>query len=122
MDAGDTTENELEAMFKYLLLTSSSDISVFTTDTVNLLNYSFVDISNSPYLLCILKSPLKSKHSTTSPAQFGKVTILGSLEREVAVGGCASSMEWNVEIIWEEMNILDLFPAIFSLLICYCSA
>lgn len=28
--------------------TSSSDISVFTIDTVNLLNYSFVDISNSP--------------------------------------------------------------------------
>lgn len=49
MDAGDTTENEPEAVFKYLLLTSSSDISVFTTDTVNLLNYSFVDISNSIY-------------------------------------------------------------------------
>lgn len=64
VDDKDTTENELEAEFKYLLLTSSSDISVFTTDTINLLNYNFVDNSNSPYLLCILKNPLKPKPTT----------------------------------------------------------
>lgn len=47
MDGGDTTEHELEAVFKDLLLTSSSDISVLTIDTANLFNYSVVDISKS---------------------------------------------------------------------------
>lgn len=77
MDDGDITEIELEAVFKDLLLTRSSDISVFTIDTVNLLNYSVVDVSKSPYLLHILKNPLKPKQSTTSPALLGKVAILG---------------------------------------------
>lgn len=71
VDDSDTTENGPEAVFKHLLWTSSSD-------TVNLLNYSVVDISKSPYLLCILKNPLKPKQSTTSLALSGKVTILGS--------------------------------------------
>lgn len=75
VDDGDTTENEHEAVFNYLSPTSSCDISGLAIDTVNLLNYSFVDISNSSYLLCILKSPLKPKQSTISPAPFGKLTI-----------------------------------------------
>lgn len=77
VDDGDTTWNELEAVFKYLLLTRSSDISVFTIATVNPLNYSVVDISKSPYLLHILKNPLKPKQPTTSPAPLRKVAILG---------------------------------------------
>lgn len=104
-------------LFKYLLLTSSSDISVFTIDTVNLLNYSLVDNSNSPYLLCILKSPLKPKQSTTCPALFGKVTILETFEREEGYFQhgvkCGNNLGRD--------KYIGLFPATFLLLDHHCS-
>lgn len=117
MEDGNTTENELEAVFKYLLLTSSSDISVFTIDTVNLLNYSLVDNSNSPYLLCILKSPLKPKQSTTSPALFGKVTILESFER--GEGYFQHGVKCGNNLGTDKY--IGLFPATFLLLDHHCS-
>lgn len=117
MDDGDTTENELEAVFKYSLLTSPSDISVFIIDTVNLINYSLVDSLNSPYLLCILKSPLKSKQSTASPALFGKVTMLRSFER--GKGYFQHGVKCGNNLGTDKYT--GLFPATFLLLDHHCS-
>ena len=83
-------------VFKYLLLTSSSDISLYLLLTQLICLITVLLISQIPLIYSASwKSPLKSKQSATSPAMFRKVTILESFERRV--GGEELCFQHGVE-------------------------